>query len=490
MWRGDFVHCPSLGQLGILRDHVLEVDKKGFMVYIGPASSPEAETRLNSRASVNRIPPGTFLLPTFYDLHLHAPQFLYQGTGLHLSLMEWLNAYAFKAEERIDSSPILARRVYTRLARRLVEHGTGAVLLFGTIREDTNLILAECMKDAGIRAFVGKLSMDKNSRPTYVEMSAERALSAAASFVDKCRSLESAMDPHERLIEPVLTPRFVPTCSEELLVGLGRLSEERGLRVQSHMAEALDQVEWVRQERGLEDIDVFEQSGLLTSRTVQAHCTFLDPPSFLRLAQKGTAIAHCPLSNAYFSAAPFRLREALNSGVKVGLGTDIAGGYDIDIMSAMRHAVTVSRIREGSRHLECAASGARPNEHKSLSIDWKESLYLATAGGADALGLRAGTGQFIVGAPFDAQCIKVVDEETGRGIGSLDFLDNESAGTSAWSLSEEIVEKWWCLGDSGIASISDQYTPCSIHSRHCHLSRLSFQLLPAGEPYNSGQVSP
>lgn len=127
-----------------------------------------------------------------------------------------------------------------------------------------SLILAQCMKSAGIRAFVGKLSMDRNSRPTYIEASAEDALSAAASFVDKCISLERAAGPHERLVEPVLTPRFVPTCSHELLVGLGRLSEERGLRVQSHMAEALDQVQWVRQERGLDDIEVFERVGMLT----------------------------------------------------------------------------------------------------------------------------------------------------------------------------------------------------------------------------------
>lgn len=83
------------------------------------------------------IPTGSFVLPTFCDLHLHAPQFLYQGTGLHLPLMEWLNEYAFKAEESLDADPTLAERVYKRLATRLVEHGTGAVLLFGTIKTET-----------------------------------------------------------------------------------------------------------------------------------------------------------------------------------------------------------------------------------------------------------------------------------------------------------------------------------------------------------------
>lgn len=80
---------------------------------------------------------GSFLLPTFCDLHLHAPQFLYQGTGLHLPLLEWLDKYAYQAEESIDANPKLARRVYTRLAERLLENGTGAVVLFGTIKEET-----------------------------------------------------------------------------------------------------------------------------------------------------------------------------------------------------------------------------------------------------------------------------------------------------------------------------------------------------------------
>ena len=119
-----------------------------------------------------------------------------------------------------------------------------------------------------------------------------------------------------------------------------------------------------------------------------------------------TAVAHCPLSNAYFSAEPFRLREALDAGVPVGLGTDIAGGYSIDILNAMRQAVIVSRMREGARVMandDVDASKEKGTE-KPLSIDWKEALYLATTGGATALGLPKGIGTFAVGVPFDAQC--------------------------------------------------------------------------------------
>lgn len=138
LFRGDLVQCPSLDRLDILYDHVIEIDDSGFLTYVGPAASPESHRKLDAPgASLTIISTGSFLLPTFCDLHLHAPQYLYQGTGLHLPLMEWLNEYAFKAEEKLDASPVLARSVYQRLAERLIEKGTGAVLLFGTIKEET-----------------------------------------------------------------------------------------------------------------------------------------------------------------------------------------------------------------------------------------------------------------------------------------------------------------------------------------------------------------
>lgn len=120
----------------------------------------------------------------------------------------------------------------------------------------------------------------------------------------------------------------------------------------------------------------------------------------MHLATRGTSIAHCPLSNAYFSAQPFRLRESIQQGVKVGLGTDVAGGYSLDMMNAMRNAVTVSKMREGSRILSRLGGDTTDNR---LDIDWKTALHLATAGGAIALGMAPGSGTFQVGAPFDAQ---------------------------------------------------------------------------------------
>ncbi|KAJ2915759.1 hypothetical protein MD484_g4646, partial [Candolleomyces efflorescens] len=449
---GTFIDTPILGNLEIYHDHLLVVDEAGLIAHFEDRNTPRSVDQISAATqrgeSIIEISAGSFILPTFCDLHLHAPQFLYQGNGLDLPLLEWLDKYTYKAEERLDSDPVLAKRVYERLAKRLLENGTGAVSLFGTIREETNLILANSMQDRGIRARVGKLSMDISTRPTYVDSSAQASLEAAERFVTDCCAISRSKPSHPPLIEPVLTPRFVPTCSDESLVGLASLSTNRSIHIQSHLAEAHDQVEWVKSTRGKDDIDVFGDAGLLTERTLQAHCTYLTPPDLKRLVDTGTSIAHCPLSNVYFSSKPFPLREALDMGVKLGLGTDVAGGYSLDIMNAMRNAVAVSRMREGERVSKGSASRGDPAE-KSLAITWIEAVYLATRGGAIALGGSwANLGALRVGSPFDAQQITLFDGR-GRGVGLLDFFDLESGfnvqGTQ-W-LTLDMIEKWWCIGD-------------------------------------------
>lgn len=127
------------------------------------------------------------------------------------------------------------------------------------MRYMSSIILAQTMQTAGIRAFVGKLSMDISTRPSYVEASSEEALQALYAFTDKIHTLVDHLPPHRRLVEPVVTPRFVPTCSDELLNGLAKMSSSRSLRIQSHLAEAHDQVQWVKTERGVDDMEVFDR---------------------------------------------------------------------------------------------------------------------------------------------------------------------------------------------------------------------------------------
>lgn len=153
----------------------------------------------------------------------------------------------------------------------------------------------------------------------------------------------------------------------------------------------------------------------------------------------------------------------------MGLGSDIAGGYELGIQGVMRMSVAVSRLREGLLKRESQTPG--DTTIKNPRIDWKESLYLATKGGAEAMGLPRGSGWFNVGAPFDAQqsmsfrhphssvilvltcspfvfVVLLYDAKTGEGVGALDFLDHDDKSPlSRLELVEDVIEKWWCLGD-------------------------------------------
>lgn len=134
---GSFVDTPQLGELRIANDRALLVNDQGNIEAFLPSHEAVAYSK-DPQVQTVQMPRGSFLIPTFCDLHLHAPQYLYLGTGLHLPLMKWLDEYAFKAEEKIDADPDgLGHRVYSTLAKRLIRSGTGAALLFGTIRDES-----------------------------------------------------------------------------------------------------------------------------------------------------------------------------------------------------------------------------------------------------------------------------------------------------------------------------------------------------------------
>jgi guanine deaminase len=137
-----------------------------------------------------------------------------------------------------------------------------------------------------------------------------------------------------------VTPRFIPTCSDALLTGLGALHAKykgAGCWVQSHMAESLDEMAFVESlHPGRRDAAIFDQAGLLTDRCVMAHAVHLTGGELALVAARKTGIACCPLSNIFFANGEFPLRQSQRAGARVGLGTDVAGGYSPSMLSACR----------------------------------------------------------------------------------------------------------------------------------------------------------
>ncbi|GAA5911915.1 hypothetical protein JCM8208_002853 [Rhodotorula glutinis] len=458
--RGTVISSRPDHTLSVRSNQLVVVDQRGYISHLDAADTAPSKAVLSlveagqvGRERVVDLGADGWVLPGFVDTHIHAPQYINSGMALDKPLMEWLEAYTFKAESRIDRDPHgLGARVYAKLVQRMLENGTTAASVFGTISVEANLVLAQSFLDAGLRGQIGKVSMDQHSIPTYVETTSS-SLSSTRSFISAVRELVAPLALEQQIVEPVVTPRFVPTCSMELLRGLSDLARETGARVQSHMCESEGMVRVCRDMLGgKSDVEVLHELGLLNDRSLMAHCTHTTAPDLALLARTGTSIASCPLSNVYFSSErQLPLREAWTAGVKVGVGSDISGGYRVGIDDNMRWAVGISRMREGQRDAVRVVpedDGEKDSEG-SLVITWQESLFLATLGGAQALGLDGGerrVGPLEVGSAFDAQWIRLGDERSRVDWFDLDDGDAGAAAAGHKVTLEEKVEKWWSNG--------------------------------------------
>jgi guanine deaminase len=329
----------------------------------------------------------------------------------------WLETYTFPAEQRLGHDLEHAKHVYQSLVYTLLNNGTTTAVYFATLHVQPCKILVDTCIQNGQRAFVGKVCMDRNSPANYVQ-SCEQNIQQTRELIEyiheTCgRERDNTTLP---LVLPIITPRFIPTCSTELMSALGDLTAEYQCHVQSHISESLDEVafsrELDREDNPLSvprtDAAIFDAHDLLTDRCVMAHGVHLTRTDQKLLKDRGASVAHCPLSNFYFAGGSLPCRKMLENNNKVGLGTDVAGGYSPSMMNSMRMAVIASRSLEHADILTNVAS-TRPSSSDQHSIDYRHAFYLATLGGAEALGLQDRIGTFAVGMEFDAIVLSAVE---------------------------------------------------------------------------------
>lgn len=398
---GTAFHTPARDRLEVLEDHAFVLDATGTitqMLPAGDARRTELVEAARSRGVLEELPKGSFLIPGLVDLHIHAPQWPQLGKALDAPLEVWLHKYTFPMEARFADTAFAAE-VYDEMVATLLAHGTTTAVYFGSVEVEPNLVLAEACLRHGQRALIGKVAMDDpdNCPPYYRDDSAQAGLDATRRFITELRQM-AGEDP---LVLPVVTPRFIPSCSDELLAGLGALAKELDCHVQTHCSESDWEVGHVAARLAQTDCEALSGHGLLTERTVLAHSNFITEDDMGLLCAHGSAVAHCPMSNAYFANAVFPLRQALERGVKVGLGTDISGGFSPSLFDAARHALMASRHAasgtDPSLPPEARGPGSRP-------LSTVETFWLATASGGAALDLPIG--QFAPGYRFDALAIE------------------------------------------------------------------------------------
>lgn len=405
---GTFFHAPRLGSVEILEDALIAIDQAGSIAAITTRSDPQ-HGRLRKEAEtqgrLERLPRGSYGLPGFVDLHIHAPQYPQLGKALDCSLQDWLQRYTFPLEARF-ADLTFARAVYSALVSDLAANGTTTAVMYGTIHHDANRLLVDLCREKGLRALIGKVAMDNwDSCPeNYRDASPDAALKGTQALVEYIRG---GGQNAEALVLPVVTPRFIPSCTDATLEGLAAISRACGCHIQTHCSESDWQHRYAFSRYGRSDAESLDRFGLMSRHTILAHAPLLSNDDMELVASRGSGIAHCPLSNIYFSNAVFPLRAAIAKGLRVGLGTDIAGGPSASMLDALRMGVAASRL------LEEGVDPDLPAEHRgrpTSRIDWRSAFFLATAGGGDVLDLPVG--RFFLGNAFDAV---IVDAEIADG---------------------------------------------------------------------------
>ncbi|MGN1164517.1 MAG: amidohydrolase family protein [Candidatus Ornithospirochaeta sp.] len=332
----------------------------------------------------------SLVVPGMTDLHVHAPQFAFRGTNMDLELMSWLNTYTFPEEARFSDEEY-ADNVYSHFADAYRKNATTRVVAFASRHTPATLALMDKMEETGLVSYVGKVNMDRNAPSPLVERSAEESEKETQKWLEACAERGYS---HTC---PILTPRFIPSCSDALLEKLSAIRKKWNLPVQSHLSENNGEVDFVKELAPWSRFygDAYDKYGLFggEGKCIMAHCVLSGDEEIALMKKNGVFVAHCPESNANLSSGVAPLRRYLEEGLNVGLGSDIGAGTTESILDAVVDAVKVSKLRW------------RLSDSTLAPLNFKEAFYLATKGGGSFFG---STGSFEKG--FDGDVVVLSDE--------------------------------------------------------------------------------
>ncbi|MDO4620409.1 MAG: amidohydrolase family protein [Lachnospiraceae bacterium] len=324
------------------------------------------------------------ILPGMTDLHIHAPQFPYRGLGMDLELLAWLEAYAFPEEAKYADIEY-ADRAYEIFTEHLLHSETTRASIFATLHVPATLLLMDKLEKTGLITYVGKVNMDRNSPEILTESSAQKSAKATEQWIRQVRERG-----YQRT-KPILTPRFTPSCSDELMYRLRDLQLQYDLPLQSHLSENRGEVAWVKELCPDTSFygEAYEQFGLFGGDhpCIMAHCVYSSEEEEELMKKNGVFIAHSPESNMNVASGIAPISRYLDHGLKVGLATDVAGGSHESMFRAMQHALQASKLR-----WRLVDETIRP-------LTFERAFYIATMGGGEFFGK---VGSFMPGYAFDA----------------------------------------------------------------------------------------
>ncbi len=368
LYKGHFIDTPTPGEFRVRKEAVALVEEGKLL-----ALEKEVPARFSS-FSVTDLGEGV-VIPSFIDLHVHAPQHMQMGAGLDLGLFDWLENLTFPGESRFADEDY-ARKIYPLFAAELLRQGSLRSVVYGTVHLESTLILAQAL-------------MDQNA-PDDLKETSEASFKGSEAF---CRRLAG-----QDRVRPIVTPRFAPGCTEKLMQALGRFSQRLDLPVQSHLSETLPEVQWVSQlfPESRSYTDVYNDYSLLGPASLMAHAIFLSDEEIDLILERKATLVHCPCANINLGSGIMPLGRYLDRGVSLGLGSDVGAGHTLAMYRSVVQAVQVSKLLRILRPQE---------NHRAVTLS--EAFYLATMGNGKFF-TRQGwgpCGAFEPGMSFDALSI-------------------------------------------------------------------------------------
>lgn len=434
IYTGPFVHSVSLTELEICEKGAIGVDENGIIAFVEKELELDAVQEKHSWQDATPVHLGgnAFFFPGFIDTHTHAPQ--HPNTGLFgkTTLLDWLQTYTFPMESSFSDLK-RAEAIYRNFVSRTLSHGTTTAAYYATIHVPATNLLADICLARGQRALVGRVCMNSDLSPEYYrDTSVSQSVADSKASIDYIRSI----DPKGSIVRPVVTPRFAPSCTTDCLSEIGKLAKAEDAFIQTHISENKGEIALVKElfPDSKSYTDVYDTYNLLTPKTILAHAIHLSDEERKTILARGSSLSHCPCSNTAITSGCAPIRELLEEGHTIGLGTDVSGGFHPSILENVRHAIWTSR------HL---ALQSTLGDKAKLSTE--EALYLATRGGAAVVGLADKVGGFDVGKEFDAQLIDLGNVQDGGSNDST--FDAGPVDMFGWESWPEKVEKWVYAGD-------------------------------------------
>lgn len=373
--KGDIVYS--------LNNRKLVTNKDSYLVCVGGLSKGVFESIPEEYKTLEVIDhTGCLIIPGFNDLHVHASQYQYRGTGMDVELLEWLEKYAFN-EERKFQDVEYAKKSYKMFVDEIKKGFTTRLSVFATSHKDATLELMRQLDESGVVSYVGLVEMDRNAAPGVQQESVAKALKDTEEYIVESQKY--------KLSKPIITPRFLPTCSDELMEGLSLLRKKYNVPTQSHLDENPSEIAFVMElekdvnnySEGYSKFNMFGKD----HNCIMAHCIYNNDDEIQMLKDNNIFVAHCPESNLNIASGIAPIAKYLDEDINVGLGSDVAGGSSLSLLRAARQAIQVSKMYY------------RYIDKTQRVLDSKDAFYLLTLGGGKFFGK---VGSFLDGYEFDA----------------------------------------------------------------------------------------